>query len=275
MTRRAAGFTLLEIMIAIVIIGMIVSLVYGSISFTADSKNDTEAGNEVYQSVRWAMDKMDNDLTSAFISKNPNSHSIFYATTQQTADGYPMDQMTFTSFNHVKYDQNARESDQSAISYMMMPNPDTGVMTLYRREDASWNSDNMTGGEYDELVDNVISLQLQYFDGSQWLEDWDTQDPNNPPQTSDGSETTPQPQIPDQEDQMVNTLPVAVDVGILVNGPHDMPLAFHTKIRIVLSTLNLTDWENDASPSGGSSGSGSSGSGNKTAGGSNRSSGGS
>ncbi len=250
-------------MIAIVILAVIMSLIYGSISYTADSKEDVESGNEIYQQARWAMDKMDADLESAFISTNPNTRSIFYAVSRRTPDGLPLDEVHFSSFNHVKYNPDARESDQSMVNYYVAENPDTGLMTLYRREDATLDP-SLEAGEFCELVDNVMSLELHYYDGQQWLEDWDTRDPNKPSTAAQNGEATPPPsEVTDQEQEMINTLPLAMDVGILVAGPRDTSMAFHTKIRLVLSTIDLSQPDDDTSPGGSSSGSSGSGSGSR------------
>jgi hypothetical protein len=50
---------------------------------------------------------------------------------------------------------------------------------------------------------------------------------------------------------MVNTLPMAVDVLLVVAGPRESQVAFHTKIRVVLSTINLSALESDDDEGGG------------------------
>jgi len=250
MKRYPAGFTLLEVMIAMLIISIIVGLIYGAFSGTADSKEEVEAGNDIYQQARWALDKMETDLSSSFVSKNKNSHSIFYSVTHQGANGLAADEMTFTTFDHVKYNQQARESDQAEVSYFIMENPETGVMTLYRREDPTRDDDPLPGGEFDELVDNVQAFDLRFYDGTEWVEEWDTRDYSQ-------DTTTAETEVEDQEEGMVNTLPIAVEVRLLVAGPRDSQIAFMTKIRIVLSTIDLNIFDSEGGTEGTSSDSGS------------------
>jgi general secretion pathway protein J len=265
---RRAGFTLLEVMVAIGILAIIVGLIYGSISMTADSKEEVETGNDVYQQARWALDKMDQDLTSAFVSKNQQTHSLFYALHRKNSDGLPLDEVHFTSFNHVKYNPNARESDQAEISYFVMENPDNGVMTLYRREDAKMDANNLEGGDFYDLVENVVSLSLRYWDGEQWVDEWDTRNMTQQAESTPTGDATPpsESEVQNQTDTMINTLPLAVEVGLLVAAPREMQLAFNTKIRLVLSTIDLSAMDEDQSgqgsqQSGGETGGGTTGGG--------------
>jgi type II secretion system protein J len=248
MSRPRAGFTLLEVMVAIAILGTIVGLIYGSFASTAASKQKIEEGNEIYHEARWAMNKMEDDLASAFVSRSKNTVSIFLGPSGTGRGEYPIDEMHFTSFNHVKYEPTARESDQAEISYFVSDNPDTGFPTLYRREDATPDADNTSGGEYYELCDKVLGFDLAYYDGTEWQEEWDSRDWAE----LDESEST----IENQSDDMINTLPMAVEVRLLVEGPLDpngvpTQIAFHSKIRLVLSTIDMSLMNEDDDEDGG------------------------
>ncbi len=273
---RRAGFTLLEVMIAIGIIGMIVSLIYGSFARTAESKELIEKGNDIYHEMRWALDKMEADLSTAYLTTNENSYTIFYGVNRDSA-GRPVDELHFTSFNHLKFNPEARESDQCEISYFVMENPENGVLTLYRREDATPDEDNTDGGEFYDLAEGIIMFNLRYFDGVDWLDEWDSRDYS--------SDEVVDTEV-EQNEEMVNAMPMAVEVTIIMKGPRETApgvqpeedlanqIAFHTKIRVVLSSIDLTvieglegeeDDDDDAGTTGGSSSSSSSSS--KTKGG--------
>lgn len=231
MSDRRAGFTLLEVLIAIAIIGMIVSLVYGAFAGTAESKEEIEDGNDIYHQARWALDKMEADLSTAYLSNHPNSYTLFYGVNLFGSDDWPLDEIHFHSFNHVKYNPAARESDQCEVSYYVMENPDTGQMTLYRREDPTPDDENMAGGEIYELADSVLAFNLRYFDGFEWADEWDSRDFSE--------EEVTETQV-EQYDEMINTLPMAVEATIILAGPRETEIAFHTKIRVVLSSIDLS-----------------------------------
>jgi hypothetical protein len=127
-------------------------------------------------------------------------------------------------------------------------------MTLYRREDPTLDDDPLTGGEFDELVDNVQAFDLRFYDGTEWVEEWDTRDYTQDAATADT-------EVESQDEGMVNTLPLAVEVRLLVAGPRETQIAFMTKIRIVLSTIDLSIFDSEGGTEGTSSDSSSSTSG--------------
>lgn len=258
MSRARAGFTLLEVLIAVVILGMIVSLIYGSFAMTAQSKEKTEAGNAIYHEARWAMNKLEDDLGAAYVTRNRNTRSLLVGFSRDAGGNMPMDELHFSSFSHVKYNPQARESDQAEISYFVTENPESGIMTLYRREDPTPDDENMDGGEFYDLVEGVLGFDLTYYDGFEWADEWDSRD-----FTDEIEEVDTTGPIENQTDEMVNTLPMAIEVRLLVEGPPDpngepTSIPFHTKIRLVLSTIDLSilDEGDDESGDGGDDGGG-------------------
>jgi len=245
MRRHAPGFTLLEVMVALAIIGIIVGLVYGTFAGTAESKEEIETGNDIYHEARWALDKLEADLSSAYLSRNANSETLFYGLNRDGAGGLPVDELHFNSFNHFKFNPTAQESDQCEISYFLMENPDTGVLTLYRREDATPDEDPMEGGEFYELAEGVLAFNLRYFDGYDWLDDWDSRN-------FEDDEEVVETDI-EQTDEMIEAIPVAVEVTLIMQGPREAQIAFHTKIRILLSSISLSfaDEEDEGEDTGG------------------------
>ena len=265
MDNRRAGFTLLEVMISITIIGMIVSLIYGSVAKTADSKDSVEQGNDIYHQARWAMDKMESDLSTAFVSKAKNSYTLFYGVSRDGANGYPQDEVHITSFSHIKLDSaTTTESDQGEISYFVMNDPESGLPTLYRREDSTVDQDNMDGGEFYDLVQNVLAFNLRYFDGETWVDDWDSRN-----LTADTTDQTDQADVQSevaQEDVMVNAVPLAVEITMIVGAPNGQEIPFNTKVRVMLSTIDLTTQDEQAGADDDGSGTTGTGSGTGTGG---------
>jgi len=235
-SNARAGFTLLEVMVALAIVALVIGLVYGSFAGTAESKDFIENGNEVYHQGRWAMDKMEADLSTSFLNTRANSYTLFYGVNREGAENLPNDELHFTSYNHVKYNPTAQESDQQEVSYFVAENPDTGEMTLYRREDPNVDQDNTAGGEVYELATGVIAFNIRYYDGTQWVDDWDSR--------KFTAEQNVQTEV-EQTDEMVNALPLAAEVTLILLGPRDTQIAFHTKVRILLSSIDLSIGEED------------------------------
>src|SRR5664279_4114568 len=61
---RTSGFTLVEIMIAILILGLVLSTVYAAYSSTMKIVRDIEYENNLYKMARTTMDRLIKDLSS-------------------------------------------------------------------------------------------------------------------------------------------------------------------------------------------------------------------
>jgi len=241
MLHRHAGFTLFEVMVAIAILGMVVGLIYGSFATTARSKEEIEIGNDIYHEARWALDKLEPDLASAYGTSNPNSQAVFLSLNHTGASGAPQDYLHFSTFSHVKFNPLSRESDQANIKYFVMTNPETGVPTLYRWEDASMTpQDDISGtdpsswngeGQVFELAEGVLAFDLRFWDGYDWTEEWDSRELTAEDEVSETIES--------YDEEMTNTLPMAVDVALVMAGPDGEELLFHTKMRLLLSTIDM------------------------------------
>ena len=74
--RSASGFTLLELLLAIVILALITATVYGSLSRTESSKRIAESRSELYSAGRQAVMKMANDIEGAL--PPPSGDRIYF-----------------------------------------------------------------------------------------------------------------------------------------------------------------------------------------------------
>ena len=134
MTR---GFTLLEIMLAVSVLALVGTMVYGGFSQTALNKARVEEDVDRSRVIHMALDRMARELTMAFVSthENPSPDLRVIDTAFIGSDRGKDDRIDFTSFSHRRLYRNARESDQNEISYFVTEHPDEpGVQVLARRE---------------------------------------------------------------------------------------------------------------------------------------------
>jgi general secretion pathway protein J len=239
------GFTLLEVMVAVAVTAMILSIVYSSFARTVESKEYVELGNEAYHKARWAMDKISMDLACAFVHPNKLSNTLFYAVSHEV-NAMPMDEIHFTSFSHVRINPMGPESDQCEISYKVAYSPDQQRFQLWRREDAVIDAKPLEGGEELMLLDGISAFNLRLYDGTEWQEQWDSRpidqlfdDQGNPVQTE-----------VEQSDIMVKAVPAAAEVTIAVLGPDGRPIVFTSKIKIELSPIDLKVLDSEGSDAG-------------------------
>jgi len=175
------GFTLLEVILAVAVLAVVGTMVYGGFSQTALNKARVEEDVEHSRIVHMALERMARELTMAFVSThaNPSLDLRVVETAFIGKNNGKDDRVDFTSFSHRRLYRNARESDQNEISYFVTQHPDDrDVQVLARREQNRIDEDPRRGGKSQILVENIEEFNLEYFDPllSDWVQAWDTED---------------------------------------------------------------------------------------------------
>jgi general secretion pathway protein J len=176
---RSRGFTLVELLVAIVILSLISVLIYSAFSSMKRSREGLERVEDRYREGRLAMARMTRELQSAFISLHApiNTALLVEKTAFVGTSGTPADRLDFDSFSNRRVDRNSHISDQCEISYFGSSNPDeASVMDLARRVSTTLDLDPKKGGHVEVLATDIDLFDLQYLDpltGS-WLDTWDT-----------------------------------------------------------------------------------------------------
>lgn len=175
------GFTLLEIMLAVSVLALVGTMIYGGFSQTALNKARIEEDVEHSRIIHMALGRMARELTMAFVSThvNPSLDLRVVDTAFIGKDNGKDDRIDFTSFSHQRLYRNARESDQNEISYFVTEHPDDpSVHVLARREQNRIDDDPRRGGKSQMLVENVEEFNVEYFDPllTDWVQTWNTED---------------------------------------------------------------------------------------------------
>jgi prepilin-type N-terminal cleavage/methylation domain-containing protein len=171
------GFTLIEVMVSLGVMGMIAISIWAATSQTTKARNIVETAHDEYHQVRIAFDALSRDLSSTFLSfhrgpVDPSHDTVFIGT-----DGGDSDRIDFAAFSHNRRYFDANESDQAEISYYLDDDPEiSGVKNLIKRESAVLDKDPLRGGHRFVLLHNVEKFDLQYYDmvSKEWLDEWDT-----------------------------------------------------------------------------------------------------
>jgi type II secretion system protein J len=187
MTRHAArqdgggegGFTLIELVLAIAILGFMMLVAWTVISGTAEARRNLAERQDRDHELRVAMAVMVRDLSSAYLSSNEDQNLTERRTLFIGKTDSDVDDLRFSSMSHRVLWADANESEQTIVSYSAEADPDGGSKTnLVRREQRRPSNEPRTEerAELDVLLRDVRRVQFEYWDwkDKEWKEDWDS-----------------------------------------------------------------------------------------------------
>ncbi len=162
--RADTGLTLLEILVAIVILSIMLGVVYASFFGTTKTFAVLESNEDVYQTAQTLLDMMGRELRSAISLEGSN------AELEDTA----VDAVHMVTTAHRRPGPNAREGHLAEISYFVDVDAETDERVLVKSVDASRDGDYNSGGTLYILSDQVESLNIFYYEREEkdWLEEW-------------------------------------------------------------------------------------------------------
>ncbi|MEZ4272459.1 MAG: type II secretion system protein GspJ [Myxococcota bacterium] len=177
--RDSLGFTLVEAVISMAILGLIGILVFGTFSRSLAGRDSAMKITEHTHQIRQALLRMSREIQTAFISEHrdcddPRTRTIFRGRRQ--SNGMRLD---FTSFSHFKMFADANESDQNELSYFVSEHPDDPQRkALMRREQSRIDEDPDEGGIEQVLAEDVQDIEFEFYNPKEdrWEDDWDTED---------------------------------------------------------------------------------------------------
>jgi len=211
----SAGFTLMEIMVAIAVLAMASMLIWTAFAQTGKAKKVIEQTNNRYHQVKVAMRRICSDLSSAYITRNINPEFVTHESVFIGRNDDP-DTLDFMAFAHRRRFKDAREADFCEIGYYVEEDEeDRDIYNLVRRESRRVDDEPEEGGSKLVLVQDVLEFELSYYDPTmdQWEDQWDT------------TQVTGQP----------NRLPMQVRIRLVVRGPRGDQLEFVTQTPIQMT----------------------------------------
>ncbi len=205
------GFTLIEVLLAIFIGSIVLTVLYASFFQINRAKDRIEEELELYHEARIIMSKITKDLATAFPRGLVNSQS----TSITTPFFYGVEEgenskLSFTSLSRTPT-QDARESDQTEISYFLAPIEDSDLFALVRRDNPTFEPD--TGGTQYAISERISGFSLTYL-----------------PKIPENGEA--QGYSSEWNSNETLTLPAAVNVNIVLKSPRGEDIQFSTLVMI-------------------------------------------
>lgn len=173
------GFTLLEILVACAILALIMVLGYQITFQSLRGKEKMENRSKTYQFVRVAMDKLNQDISMAFLLSgeghlgqrqgSPQLKTIFKGDEKS---------MTFASLSHRRLFYNAKESESTEIGYRLDQDEENRDLNILMRREASVLDKNPEeGGIWFPLAEGIKDLKFEYYDSKEhdWRSSWSSE----------------------------------------------------------------------------------------------------
>jgi general secretion pathway protein J len=151
--NRGAGFTLVEVLIALAILAMVVASTFTIFRSASKSWQKGETRSERYQNARSAISRINSEISQAVINSNPLC--------KFTGDKNKVSFVSFVSAESGVF-------ELSEVEFWL----DEAKRLLMRNDDLDPDYDFATYDHSDVLSENVSELEFSYFDGAVWTDTW-------------------------------------------------------------------------------------------------------
>ena len=174
-TRDGAGFTLIELMLALAILAVVLVMIAGAFNAVIHSKVHGEARLDVDREGRAILWELANEIRGAVQTPNPISNVLLVGSGQMRGAS-PLDAITVSTLTAGHRRAIIGFDAENVVSYSETANPGVRgwyILTRSQRSGLLVSSTAFSTAPI-ELADNLVSLHIKYFDGSGWLESWDS-----------------------------------------------------------------------------------------------------
>lgn len=169
---NSKGFTLIEILLAVGILGIIFSMVYWTFDKTYDVIERVQMETDRFRSVRLSVNKMSEEISSVYW-REEYKDSLFIGEDIEE-NGHPRDSLRFMSASNYGSSAGGNESDMNIISYYLEKEEEGETYKLMHSEIRNIFSASEEDREAYELGESLIGLDLRYFNGTDWVDSWNS-----------------------------------------------------------------------------------------------------
>jgi general secretion pathway protein J len=171
--RAPRGFTLIEMMLAIGVLALIMTMLASAFSTIAHSKVHAEGRLMVDREGRALLWQMTKELRNAVQTSYAASNVALLGNGRAGSNG-PIDTITLSTFSGGHRRAIVGLTPETIVTYNLTPNPDQPSLYLVQRSQQSALMTSSAALQSTVLADNVVSLHIRYFDGDKWGESWDS-----------------------------------------------------------------------------------------------------
>jgi prepilin-type N-terminal cleavage/methylation domain-containing protein len=209
--RGARGFTLIEMMLAIGVLALILTMLASSFRTIAHSKVHAEGRLIVDREGRALLWQMTKELRNAVQTQYQASNVALFGSGHM-GNGVPIDTITLSTYSGGHRRAISSMTPETIVTYNLTPNHERQGWYVLQRSQQSGLLTNTVALQPTVLANNIVSLHIRYYDGQRWGESWD-------------SSSLPRGR----------QLPVAVAIQIQMAAPGGRVMDFATQVTVPMA----------------------------------------
>jgi type II secretion system protein J len=179
--RLRSGFTLVEIMLAVLLMAVMMSIVYGIVVSSVEASQRVEEINQATEIGPAILAQIREDLEGAYLPPKDGEFFVSISRKGSSGDRDRLDFVTTRMAYGARQDvQDPAFHNVNEAGYQLVDSrTDSQVATLYRREDFFIDNEPLRGGHLIEMYDRVQHFHLEFYNGEKWLQDWNSKREKN------------------------------------------------------------------------------------------------
>jgi prepilin-type N-terminal cleavage/methylation domain-containing protein len=171
------GFTLLELMLAVAILGVVFVMLAGSFHAVATGKVQGETRLAASQQSRSLLTGMSNEIRGTVQTALSSPSQVMVVGAGRMENQVPLDSLTISTLDPGHRRTLEGFGAEDTVNYTATPNGEHRGWHLLTRTQSSSLLTGITSVPDASVVlaDNLLALHFRYFDGATWVESWDSQ----------------------------------------------------------------------------------------------------
>lgn len=172
MARNNSGFTLLEVLIAVVLLGILSAALYGSYFGVLRARDRASSGMESRRELGATLDLIRCEVSAAMFKPNIANelHPLKFVVEDRDNFGAPASTLTLTTLAPPTSGLTHGESGIVIVTYRVV---EKDKKLSLRRQERDLFSEESTVVDYPQM-EQISSFLVECFDGSKWVKSWDT-----------------------------------------------------------------------------------------------------
>lgn len=167
---RNNGFTLLEVLIAVVLLGILTAALYGSYFGVIRARDRASAGMESRRELGTTLDLIRREISSApLIIPGTTDKRLRFVVEDRDNFGAPSSTLELTTLAPPA-GQSRSESGIVIVTYRMTEKDKKRILT---RQERDLFSEDGTASPYPQM-EQISSFLVECYDGSKWVKSWDS-----------------------------------------------------------------------------------------------------